>query len=82
MMIALLLIALQVVRSVVQQSLQLVQLLNNTPALHAMYTQAQDKRLHLKDDLHRYQDMAGVEELARNNLDMVGPGEVLVRLFQ
>ena len=56
-------------------------LLQKTPIVERYYQKATQENQSLKTQIKRYTSKAGIEELARNNLDMVGPGDILVRLY-
>lgn len=73
---------LQTVRALLDSTFKLIQLSDKRPQLESIYHQAKIRQQHLTEDIHRYEGRAGIEELARNKMDMVGKGEVLVRIFR
>ncbi|MDX2085193.1 MAG: hypothetical protein SFZ03_07385 [Candidatus Melainabacteria bacterium] len=71
----------QAVRGVVDSATTLITLTTQEAALTQLHQDALEKNQSLKTSLQRSQDPAGLEELVRNQLSMVGPDELLVRFF-
>jgi cell division protein FtsB len=79
--LALFLASLQSLRAIGTSALKVQTILQKTPIVEQYYNQAQRENKELKSQIKRYSSAAGIEELARNNLDMVGVGDILVRLY-
>lgn len=71
---------LQITRAIVSHLHKISILTANAAVMDRFYREAQDERRLLDHKVAIYSSPEGVEELARNNLDMVGPGEILVRI--
>ncbi|MBK8191243.1 MAG: hypothetical protein IPK79_12435 [Vampirovibrionales bacterium] len=71
---------LQITRAIVSHLYQISVLTANAGVMNRLYRETIDERALLTHKIAVYSSPAGVEELARNNLDMVGPDETLVRL--
>lgn len=71
---------LQSARALISGCYKLSVLMNNQKIVDQYHHQAiQDNQL-LKNQIAIYSSPAGIEELARNNLQMVGQDEILVRI--
>lgn len=79
--LALFLATLQSLRAIGGSALKVQTILQKTPIVDQYYAQARHENKELKSQIKRYSSSAGIEELARNNLDMVGVGDILVRLY-
>lgn len=67
-------------RAIVSSTFQISSLLGNQAAVSDLYSKAALDNQVLKEHIATYSSAQGIEELARNNLEMVGKDEVLVRL--
>lgn len=71
----------QAVRAVGAGGLKLVDLLQKQPLSQAYYQDVVDTQQTYTLEIQRLSTETGVEELARNQLNYVGPKEVLVRYY-
>lgn len=70
----------QAVRAIAYDTYKLSILLGQRATLDQYHRETLAENTLLKEKIAIYSSAAGIEELARNNLEMVGPDEVLVRL--
>lgn len=68
----------QVFTSIGINAIKLASLNNQINELRELNAGATEKNIQLKEQLRIYSSYKGIEELARNNLKMVGKDEVLV----
>jgi len=69
----------QCVRALVSDSLHLSMLVNSSTSVHQFYTQTRHENQVLQNKIKTYSSPSGIEELARNYLNMVGENELPVR---
>lgn len=70
----------QAVRAIAYDTYKLSVLLGQRTTIDQYHRETLAENTLLKEKIAIYSSTAGIEELARNNLEMVGPDEVLVRL--
>jgi cell division protein FtsB len=69
----------QCVRALVSDSLHLSMLINSKASVQQFYTQTRHENQVLQTKIKTYSSPSGIEELARNYLNMVGENELPVR---
>lgn len=69
----------QSVRTILSGAYKLTVLANKQTVVEKFFHDSMHENQHLKDRIRIYSAPAGIEELARNNLEMVGKDEILVR---
>lgn len=69
----------QCVRALVSDSLHLSMLVNSQNKVQTFYTQTRHENQLLQNKIKVYSSPSGIEELARNYLNMVGKNELPVR---
>jgi cell division protein FtsB len=67
-------------RSVLSGMWKLTILMKNKPVIEEYHQAMVKERQSLLDHIARYSSNSGIEELARNNLGLVGKDEILVRI--
>lgn len=72
--------AVQAGRSLVSNTLSVITLQQRVPIVQQYHRQMNEEHKILESRIDRYSSPEGIEELARNNLDMVGENEILVQL--
>ena len=70
----------QAVRSSVTGLYQLNALVKNKPVVEGYYEEMRSENAQLEQKIKAYSSPEGIEELARNSLNMVGSDEILVLL--
>lgn len=81
LMAALVVTGIQVVRGGVLSSAKLQGLMYQLGAVRQYHEQAQAKNAMLRDKIELYRSPLGIEEIARDRLDMVSQDEILVRVY-
>lgn len=71
----------QAARSVVSNAYQLSLLSKNLPAVERYHQKTVQENRQLLEKIQIYSSPSGIEELARNNLGLVGEDEILVRFY-
>ena len=71
----------QCVRALVSDSLHLSLLMNTQSSVQQMFTQTKHENQMLQNKIKVYSSPSGIEELARNYLNMVGENELPVRFL-
>lgn len=69
----------QCARTLIGDSLNLSQLVNSQTSVQTFFNQTQHENQALKNKIRAYSSPSGIEELARNYLNMVGKNELPVR---
>lgn len=69
----------QCARTLIGDSLNLSQLVNSQASVQTFFTQTQHENRVLQNKIRVYSSASGIEELARNYLNMVGKNELPVR---
>jgi cell division protein FtsL len=69
----------QCVRALVSDSLHLSMLMNSNTSVQRFYTQTRHEHQLLQNKIKTYSSSSGIEEMARNYLNMVGDNELPVR---
>lgn len=69
----------QTLRTAIAGAYKLSILVNQQSVVEKYYQETLQENRRLKDRITLYSAPAGIEELARNNLEMVGKDEILVR---
>lgn len=72
---------LQALRCGIVSTIRLEKMLHQHQEINALHAQAQATQQLLNDKIQRYSSPFGLEEMARERLSMVGPNEVLVRIY-
>lgn len=80
--LALLFVLVQIGRSVITNGVKVVGLLAHHVELEKIHTETVDTKDKITRRIDFYNSNQGVEELARNELDMVGSNEVLVEFIR
>ncbi len=70
----------QALRAMVADAYTFSILFQNTPVIEQYYSQALSENQMLQEKIQIYSSPEGIEELARNSLNMVSDEEILVRL--
>lgn len=78
--LALTILIIQIVRGMYLNAIQYMVLKKQLNKLEYINQQAKEKNLELKKQLKDYTSKKGIEELARDNLQLVGKDEILVVL--
>lgn len=71
----------QCVRAVISDSLHLSLLMNSQASVQQMFSQTRHENQLLQNKIKVYSSPSGIEELARNYLNMVGENELPVRFL-
>lgn len=74
-------VCVQSVRCSVLSAVKLQGLLHQGAAVETAHQQATQRNGMLQDKISLYSSAMGIEEMARERLDMVGDDEILVRLY-
>lgn len=69
----------QCTRTLIGDSLSLSRLVNSKASVERFYHQTRQENRQLSDKIRLYSSASGIEELARNYLNMVGKDEIPVR---
>ena len=78
LMLVVLFVIIQCVRSIVSGVYQLIALQANLPVVEQYYQELETENKILSQKIKTYSSPEGIEELARNSLNMVGKNETLV----
>ncbi len=72
----------QIARGICFDAYRLSVLMDHHGQIQGYFQDTQTENQSLKEKIAIYSSPAGIEELARNNLERVGSNEILVRLYQ
>ncbi len=81
-LLALVFILIQAGRAVITNTVKLTGLIQHSVQLDKIHLKTNQNLKTTKQRIQFYSSAQGIEELARNELDMVGPNEVLVELIR